>query len=396
MKSRISPLRDFLGRESTSGLLVLVAAALGLVTANSPLSDRYFSVLDFHISVGSEWYLIDLTILKVINYLLMSIFFFVVGLEIKRELTSGHLASVKKAMLPFLAAMGGMALPALIYLAIAGSVAPAGWGIPVATDIALAVGLLTMLGPSVAASLRSFLLALAVIDDIGAILVIAFVYSTGINISWLAAALISIGFIAALKRTRITSLIVYSLFAFTLWFSLYKTGVHPTLAGVILGLMTPNIVHKGTRIEDTEDGSVSVIEWLELKFHPLSTFFIVPIFAFANTGVVISVDSIRGASQSLIAWGIFFGLVIGKPLGVLLASILAKKLNVAEQSPAMNNSSLLATGSAAGIGFTVAIFIANLAFDDPANQDIAVLAVIVASLVSALISIALFKTLAKK
>ncbi|MEY3336259.1 MAG: hypothetical protein RL771_231 [Actinomycetota bacterium] len=396
MKSRISPLRDFLGRESTSGLLVLVAAALGLITANSPLSDRYFSVLDFNITVGSEWYLIDFSILKIINYLLMSIFFFVVGLEIKRELTSGHLASVKKAMLPFLAALGGMAFPALIYLAIAGSVAPAGWGVPVATDIALAVGLLTMLGPSVAASLRSFLLALAVIDDIGAILVIAFVYSTGINFSWLAAALISIVFIAVLKRTRVTSLIVYSVFAFTLWFSLYKTGVHPTLAGVILGLMTPNIVHERTKIEDTEDGSVSVIEWLEHKFHPLSTFFVVPIFAFANTGVVITIDSIEGASQSLIAWGIFFGLVVGKPLGVLFASILAKRSKFAEHSEGMNNSSLLATGSAAGIGFTVAIFIANLAFDDPVNQDIAVLAVIVASLVSALISIALFKTLAKK
>jgi NhaA family Na+:H+ antiporter len=299
-------------------------------------------------------------------------------------------------MLPFLAALGGMAFPALIYLAIAGSVAPAGWGVPVATDIALAVGLLTMLGPSVAASLRSFLLALAVIDDIGAILVIAFVYSTGINFSWLAAALISIVFIAVLKRTRVTSLIVYSVFAFTLWFSLYKTGVHPTLAGVILGLMTPNIVHERTKIEDTEDGSVSVIEWLEHKFHPLSTFFVVPIFAFANTGVVITIDSIEGASQSLIAWGIFFGLVLGKPLGVLFASILAKRSKFAEHSEGMNNSSLLATGSAAGIGFTVAIFIANLAFDDPVNQDIAVLAVIVASLVSALISIALFKTLAKK
>jgi NhaA family Na+:H+ antiporter len=396
MKSRISPLRDFLGRESTSGLLVLVAAALGLITANSPLSDRYFSVLDFNITVGSEWYLIDFSILKIINYLLMSIFFFVVGLEIKRELTSGHLASVKKAMLPFLAALGGMAFPALIYLAIAGSVAPAGWGVPVATDIALAVGLLTMLGPSVAASLRSFLLALAVIDDIGAILVIAFVYSTGINFSWLAAALISIVFVAVLKRTRVTSLIVYSVFAFTLWFSLYKTGVHPTLAGVILGLMTPNIVHERTKIEDTEDGSVSVIEWLEHKFHPLSTFFVVPIFAFANTGVVITIDSIEGASQSLIAWGIFFGLVVGKPLGVLFASILATRSKFAEHSEGMNNSSLLATGSAAGIGFTVAIFIANLAFDDSVNQDIAVLAVIVASLVSALISIALFKTLAKK
>jgi NhaA family Na+:H+ antiporter len=396
MTTRISPLRDFLGRESSGGVLILVAAALGLITANSPLSGRYFSTLDSRIAIGSSWYLVDLSVLKVINYLLMSIFFFVVGLEIKRELTSGHLASLKKAMLPFLAAIGGMAFPALIYLAIAGSVAPAGWGVPVATDIALAVGLLTMLGPSVAASLRSFLLALAVIDDIGAILIIALVYSTGINVSWLAAAIVTVVFISVLKKTRIKSLIVYSLFAFTLWFSLYKTGVHPTLAGVILGLMTPNVVYKDTKIEDTEDGSVSVIEWLEHKFHPLSTFVVVPIFAFANTGVVITSESIGEASQSLIAWGIFFGLVAGKPLGVLFASILAKRLKVAELSDGMNKSSLFATGSAAGIGFTVAIFIANLAFKDSAQQDIAVFAVIVASVVSALISIILFKTLAKK
>ena len=323
MTSRISPLKDFLGRESASGMLVLVAAALGLITANSPLSDRYFSVLDFEIAVGSGWFLLELSVLKVINYLLMSIFFFVVGLEIKRELTSGHLASLKKAMLPFVAAIGGMAVPALIYLAIAGGVAPACWGVPVSTDIALSVGLLTMLGPSVAASLRSFLLALAVIDDIGAILVIAFVYSTGISFSWLAAALLSILFIAGLKKTGVTSVAVYSLFAFTLWFCLYKTGVHPTLAGVILGLMTPNMVHKGKKLEDAEDGSVSVIEWLEHKFHPVSTFLVVPVFAFANTGVVITNESIKAALQSVIAWGIFFGLVIGKPLGVLSAALLA-------------------------------------------------------------------------
>ena len=396
MTSRISPLKDFLGRESTSGMLVLVAAALGLITANSPLSDRYFSVLDFEIAVGSGWFLLELSVLKVINYLLMSIFFFVVGLEIKRELTTGHLASLKKAMLPFLAAIGGMAVPALIYLAIAGGEAPAGWGVPVATDIALAVGLLTMLGPSVAASLRSFLLALAVIDDIGAILVIAFVYSTGISFSWLAAALLSILFIAGLKKTGLTSVAIYSLFAFTLWFCLYKTGVHPTLAGVILGLMTPNMVHKGKKLEDAEDGSVSVIEWLEHKFHPVSTFLVVPVFAFANTGVVITNESIKAASQSVIAWGIFFGLVIGKPLGVLSSALLAKRLKVAELPDGVNRSSLLATGSAAGIGFTVAIFIANLAFDDAAKQDIAVLAVIVASVVSALISMLLFKTVAKK
>ena len=396
MTTRISPLRDFLGRESTSGVIVLVAAGLGLITANSPLSESYFSTLDFRIALGSGWFLLDFSILKIINYLFMSIFFFVVGLEIKRELTTGHLATLKKAMLPFVAAIGGMVFPALIYLAIAGQVAPGGWGVPVATDIALAVGLLTMIGPSVAASLRSFLLALAVIDDIGAILIIAFVYSTGINFSWLVAALLSIAFIAILKKARVTSMIVYSLFAFTLWFSLYKTGVHPTLAGVILGLLTPNIARQETNLDDIEDGSVSVIEWLEHKFHPVSTFIVVPVFAFANTGVVITSESIKTASQSLIAWGIFFGLVIGKPLGVLFASLLAKRINVADLPEGVSKSSLVATGSAAGIGFTVAIFIANLAFKDSQTQDIAVLAVIVASVVSALLSLVLFKTIVRK
>ena len=396
MTRRIAPHRDFLHRESTGGLLILAASALGLITANSPLSDTYFSALDFRLSIGSDWYLLDLTVLKVINYLLMSIFFFVVGLEIKRELTSGHLASFKKAMLPFVAAIGGMAVPALIYLVIAGGVAPGGWGVPVATDIALAVGLLTMLGPSVAASLRSFLLALAVIDDIGAILIIAIVYSTGIKFSWLAAAAIALVLIAVLKKARVSSLLVYCLVAFTVWFSLYKTGIHPTLAGVILGLMTPNIPRKESGLEDSEDGTVSVIEWLEHKFHPISTFFVVPIFAFSNTGVVITTESIKGASQSLIAWGIFLGLVIGKPLGILFVSIAAKRSKLADYPEGATNSSILATGSAAGIGFTVAIFIANLAFEDAQTQDIAVLAVIVASVVSALFSITLFKLLSRK
>lgn len=395
MSKGITPLRDFLNRESTSGLLIVLASVLGLLTANSPLSSGYFSFLDHHLSFGAGWWLLDLSILKVINYLLMSIFFFVVGLEIKRELTTGHLATFKKAVLPFVGAIGGMAIPALIYLSIAGAVEPNGWGVPVATDIALAVGLLTMIGPSVAASLRSFLLALAVIDDIGAILIIAFVYSTGIKFSWIAASLISIGFILVLKRVGVVSPIIYTIFAFTLWFSLYKSGVHPTLAGVILGLMTPNIEHRQRRVRDLDDGSVSIIEWLEHKFHPVSTFLVVPIFAFANTGVVITAQSIEAAFHSRIAWAIFFGLVLGKPLGVLIASVVARRSRIADYPEGVNNSALLATGSAAGIGFTVAIFIANLAFDTSAIQDIAVLAVIAASVVSALISLLLFRSFAK-
>ena len=396
MNRVIRPLRDFLHRESASGILILIASFLGLLIANSPLSDSYFDTLafDFEISLGAIY--LNLTILKSINYVLMTIFFFVVGLEIKRELTSGHLSSFKKAIMPFVAAIGGMALPAGIYLAIAGRVDANGWGVPVATDIALAVGLLALVGSNAVASLRSFLLALAVIDDIGAILIIALIYSTGVNFSWIAAGAIAIATIHTFKKLGATSTFVYVLLGVALWYCMYKSGVHPTLAGVVLGLMTPNIVKVKSKMKDLEDNQVSVIEWLEEKLHPWSSFVIIPLFAFANTGVVITNQSITDAINSPIAWGIFAGLVLGKPIGVLAAVILARKIRLGQYPQDAKSIDLLATGSAAGIGFTVAIFIANLAFSDPATQDLAVFSVIVASIVSALISLLLFKVVAKK
>jgi NhaA family Na+:H+ antiporter len=396
MNRVIRPLRDFLHRESASGILILIASFLGLLIANSPLSDSYFDTLafDFEISLGAIY--LNLTILKSINYVLMTIFFFVVGLEIKRELTSGHLSSFKKAIMPFVAAIGGMALPAGIYLAIAGRVDANGWGVPVATDIALAVGLLALVGSSAVASLRSFLLALAVIDDIGAILIIALIYSTGVNFSWIAAGAIAIATIHTFKKLGATSTFVYVLLGVALWYCMYKSGVHPTLAGVVLGLMTPNIVKVKSKMKDLEDNQVSVIEWLEERIHPWSSFVIIPLFAFANTGVIITNQSITDAINSPIAWGIFAGLVLGKPIGVLAAVILARKIRLGHYPQDAKSIDLLATGSAAGIGFTVAIFIANLAFSDPATQDLAVFSVIVASIVSALISLFLFKFVAKK
>jgi len=392
----IRPLRDFLHRESSSGILILVAALLGLIFANSPFADYYFDTLAWDFKLSLSGIALQLSLLKVINYVLMTIFFFVVGLEIKRELTSGHLSSFKKALTPFIAAIGGMALPAVIYLLIAGSTDASGWGVPVATDIALAVGLLTFVGSSATASLRSFLLALAVIDDIGAILIIAFIYSTGVIFSWIIAGLITVIVIYLFRRLGITSTVIYVLLGILLWYCMYKSGVHPTLAGVILGLMTPNIVKKRSGLQDVDDGQVSVIEWLEKKLHPWSTFLIIPLFAFANTGVVISNQSINNALNSPIAWGIFAGLVVGKPLGVLLTVLFGKKIGFSQMPQGAKSIDLLATGSAAGIGFTVAIFIANLAFTDPVTQDLAVFAVIVASLVSALISLLLFKLLAGK
>ena len=382
-------LREFLKNESTSGVLILVSAALGLLVANSPLSEIYFKTLKIDFSLGSGALEVNLTVLKVINYILMTVFFFVIGLEIKRELTTGHLASAKKALMPLLAALGGIAIPALIYLAIAGREAPGGWGVPVATDIALAIGLLAMLGSMVPESLRSFLLGIAVIDDIVAILIVAFVYSKGIKFSWLAMGFLVVLFIILLQKLKISKVWAYFVMGVLLWFALYKTGVHPTLAGVILGLLMPNI-SRDVKSKDSAN-SVSLIEWLEHKLHPLSAFFCVPIFAFANTGVVVNSESLSLASKSLIAWGIFLGLVVGKPVGILVTTIAASKLKVADFPQGANKSLLTATGSAAGIGFTVAIFIAQLAFEDPALQELAIIAVIFASVISACISALLFR-----
>ena len=326
----------------------------------------------------------------------MTIFFFVVGLEIKRELTSGHLSSFRSAIMPFLGAVGGMLVPAGIYLLIAGREAPSGWGVPVATDIALAVGLLGMMGTAVVPPLRTFLLGLAVIDDIGAILIIAFIYSTGVEVSWFLFSTLAVIAIVAIKKFGVTNTAAYVVVGALLWYGLYRSGVHATLAGVILGLLTPNQPKVNPDLHDEVDGSVSVIEWLEAKLHPLSSFVIIPIFAFANTGVVITSSSLESALNSPVAWGIFAGLVLGKPLGIVLALVLAKKSNVGDYPAGAGVGQIAATGSAAGIGFTVAIFIANLAFDEKALQDTAVLAVIVASVVSGLISWLLFTILAPR
>ena len=392
----IRPLQDFLHRETSSGFLLLAAAALGLAIANSSLGDRYFKLLDTYlIDVSFDLWgtelLLKLTVLKVINYLLMTFFFFVVGLEIKRELTTGHLATFKSAMAPFIAAIGGMAVPAVIYLAIAGDLEPNGWGVPVATDIALAVGVLTMLGSQVAPALRTFLLGLAVIDDIGAILIIAFVYTAGVNFSWLLAATLATLAIVLFKTVGANSTYIYIFIGALLWYSLYRSGVHPTLAGVILGLLTPNIPKEHAHMKDVEDGSLSIIEWLEAKIHPWSSFVIVPIFAFANTGVAISSEMISDVWRSPVSWGIFLGLVIGKPLGVFAAVFAASKGKLCDFPAGATKSSLVATGSAAGIGFTVAIFIAQLAFKDSVLQDLAVIAVIIASIVSGCLSWLIFK-----
>jgi NhaA family Na+:H+ antiporter len=393
MKRRVAPLRDFLANESASGIILVAAAALGLIAANTPVSQSYFDFLSLSFEIDLLGIYLSMTVLKFINYALMTIFFFVVGLEIKRELTSGHLSKLKQALAPFIAAIGGMLIPALIYLLIAGDVAPEGWAVPVATDIALAVGVMALMGKRASQGLKAFLLALAVIDDIGAILIIAIVYSSGIVFGWIYSAISAITLVLLMQKFKVRGMIFYIFAGAFLWYSLYKAGLHPTLAGVIMGLLTPTTkVHEN--VEDTEDGTYNLIEKLEHQFHSYSSFLVIPIFAFANSGVKLTSESMESAFRSPIAWGIIVGLAVGKPAGIYLTSKLAVLSKLAEL-PEHNSRSLIATGSTAGIGFTVAIFIAKLAFTQAAIQDLAVTAVIVGSLVSALISVLLFRFQAK-
>jgi NhaA family Na+:H+ antiporter len=372
MTSR-SPIRKFLQQESSSGIVLLVGALLGLLLANLPTREIYTRILSAGFTIDQDFFYLSLTTTKIINYLFMSLFFFVVGMEIKREVMSGHLSSMKKAAAPFVAALGGMALPALLYLAIAGKDASHGWAIPVATDIALAVGVLALMGSRVSFAMKTFLLALAVIDDIGAIAIIALFYGDDLAIKWLATGLITFLYIALSYKKGFNNRYITALLGLLLWYSFYRAGIHPTLAGVLLGFALPQS------------------EALEEKLHPWSSFLVVPIFAIANTGVQISIDSIKEAATSSIAIAIFVALVIGKPLGIFTFTKIFTKLKVAESPEQNGKLDLVATGSAAGIGFTVSIFIAKLAFKEQSLQDLAIVAVIFASVVSALLSFAIFK-----
>ena len=406
----LSPLRDFLRTEAAGGALLVVATAAALVWANSPWSESYVRLWESELSITLAGHTLALDLRHWVNDGLMAIFFLVVGLEIKRELTSGHLAGRRAAALPVAAAIGGMAVPAMIYLLIAGGSDARGWGVPMATDIALAIGLVVLLGSRVPSPLRSFLLGLAIVDDIGAILVIALVYSEGIGVSWLVAAAVALAIVVVLRAARVHFTIVYIAIGAGLWLALYEAGIHPTLAGVMMGLLAPTTPRLDPELVDADEladistvesaratteiarSSVSVVEWLEHVLHPWSSYLVVPLFALANAGVVISIDTLSDALGSAVAWGVFAGLVLGKPLGVLVASLAAARSGVAELPRGTRMRQLLGIGQAAGIGFTVALFISELAFESPARQAEAKLAILAASLVSALVAAAVLLT----
>jgi Na+:H+ antiporter, NhaA family len=362
---------EFVSIEALSALVLFTAASAAITWANIA-PDSYFDVWHHTLAIGIGNASIDLTIAHWINDGLMTVFFFVVGLEIKREVVRGELRDPRTVALPALAALGGMLLPALIYTAWnAGGAGAKGWAIPAATDIAFAVGVLALLGRRVPRNLKLFVLTLAIVDDIGAIIVIAMFYSGGVEPLWLLGAGAVVMVILGLQRAGLGAPIAYVVPAVVLWVCLYESGVHATLAGVILGLLTPAMPFGGRE----------VIEGLEHRVHPWSSFLIVPLFALANTGVVIDADALARAAKSPIAVGIALGLVCGKMLGIGVTTIAALKLRLGRLPDGVDWRHLLGGAAVAGIGFTVALFVAQLSFRGIALEN-AILGILAGSLVA--------------
>ena len=348
------PFKWFFQLEAASGLVLLIAAIIALVISNSNLSELYFSTLEQYLFIGVNNFGLKLSVHHWINDLLMAVFFFFVTLEIKREFIQGELSNLKKALLPIIGAVGGMVIPALVYVLInlGNSETLNGWAIPSATDIAFSLGILSLLGSRVPISLKIFLTALAIIDDLGAILIIAFFYSGDLSISYLSLILISYILLLILNKFGIKKFIPYLIIGSFMWFFTYKSGIHATIAGVLLASTIP---HRA------KEKDFSLLIKLEHAISPYVAFIIMPIFAFANAGV-----NLTGLSfSSLLApvpLGILLGLFIGKQVGVMVISYLAVKLGAAQMPDKSNWLSLYGVSILTGIGFTMSLFVGNLAF----------------------------------
>lgn len=370
-RRRARALREFLDTEVAGAVVLLVAVVVALVWANSSFSSSYSDLWHTELSVSVGWGL-DMSLHQVVNDGLMTVFFFVVGLEIKRELVDGELSDPRTAAVPVAAAIGGMVVPALLFVAINASTGTTrGWGIPMATDIAFALGVLAVAGSRLASGAKLFLLTSAVVDDIGAIVVIAVVYSTSISPGALLGAAVVIGMVLLARATGVQSLVVYVLLGVLLWDAMFESGVHATIAGVVLGLITP------------ARGPDSVAERLEHRLHPLSSFVIVPLFALANAGVRLDVGSLSEPAPRAVALGVVVGLVIGKTVGISAATAIAVKTRIGRLPDGVGAGEVIGMAMVAGIGFTVSLFVTELAFDDPAIRDAAKTAVLVASVVAA-------------
>jgi len=354
IKNLSKPFKWFFQLEAASGLMLLIAAIIALIVSNSNLSDLYFDTLGQYLFIGINEFGLKLSVHHWINDLLMAVFFFFVTLEIKREFIQGELSNLKKAMLPIIAALGGMVVPAFFYIAInfENSETLNGWAIPSATDIAFSLGILSLLGSRVPISLKIFLTALAIIDDLGAILIIAFFYSGELNISYLSLILISYIILLILNKLGVKKFPLYLLVGLFMWFFTYKSGIHATIAGVLLASTIPHRV----KVND-----FSLLIKIEHAISPYVAFIIMPLFAFANAGV--SLEGLTLSSLMMpVPLGIVLGLFIGKQVGVMLFSFFAVKLGVAQMPNNSNWFSLYGVSILTGIGFTMSLFVGNLAF----------------------------------
>ena len=367
-------LRRFLEIEALSGIVLAVATVTALILASSPWAEAYRGFFEWRWGAVGEHVI---TPHWLIDDVLMTIFFFVVGLEIRRELSIGSLSDRKRAALPAIAALGGMIAPAGLYLLVAGSaITRAGWGIPTATDIAFALGVLSLLGRRVPTGLRILLLALAVIDDLGAIVVIAVFYTRGIHVEGLVVAALALAIVLIMQRAHVRSKRAYAIPALLLWGGIFFAGIHPTIAGVVLGLLTPTFAS----------------ERLILRLHPYVAYGVMPIFALANAGVRLGSVATDDASLRVIL-GITLGLVVGKPLGILLASELALRSRIAEAPEGVTTRHLVVLGAIGGVGFTMALFVSGLAFVDASLLTAARMGVLAASALAAVIALVLGRTL---
>jgi len=415
----VQPLQAFLHTEVASGVLLLAAALVALIWANSPVSESYTALFETEIEFRVGSFVIAEDLAHWINDLLMAFFFFVVGLEVKRELVHGTLREPRAALLPIVCALGGMIAPALLYTAFnVGGEGASGWGIPMATDIAFAVGVLALVGRRAPASLKIFLLTLAVADDLGAIAVIAVFYTGGIEFGWLGAAVVLILAIVGLQRLSVRAFAPYAVIAVALWYSVYSSGVHPTIAGVALGLLTPawpfqrsrpaaddisqtlqeiGDAHADDRIDEREqvgfmhvsqiaDEAVSPLARLEHALHPWTSYLVLPLFALANAGVSLSGVALGDLFGEPVTIGVVVGLVLGKPLGVMAAAALVVLTGRARLPFNAGWLELAGVALLAGIGFTVSIFVAGLAFEPgSAVEDAAKVGILAASVIAGLL-----------
>ena len=378
MRQRLDGALEFIRHEAAGGILLLAAAILALLLANSGLAWLYDGFLETPVKVQIGALMLDKPLLLWINDGLMAVFFFLVGLEVKRELMVGELSSVRQAALPAVAAIGGMAVPALIYTAVnwnnpAGA---AGWAIPAATDIAFAIGVLAMLGSRVPPALKVFLLAVAIIDDLGAIVIIALFYTSDLSPLALTLAGIGLAVLAALNRSGTKTITPYVLVGLFIWVCVLKSGVHATLAGVATAFAIP--------LEGDEGDAHGPLEHLEHRLHPWATYLILPLFAFANSGVSL-VGMTLAKAVGPVPLGIMLGLVIGKPLGIFGATWAAVRLGIADRPEGVGWPQILGVAALAGIGFTMSLFIGMLAFPDAQSAAGIRIGVLGGSIISAIV-----------